>query len=176
MLQTRTPDASHAEALLTLYRRVAAVPDGLIRRPDEIDLAYARGLLETSLRRGLILTGWDDDDRLVAAIHAHAPPIAAFRHLLTDLTILVDPACQGRGHGRRLFEAFLARVRADYPHVLRVELFVREHNVRNVRFYESLGFINEGRQAGKILNASGQLETPLHMAWFRPTASDEGPR
>lgn len=78
MLQTRTPAPPQAEARLAPYRRVAAAPDGLIRRPDEIDLA--------------------------------------------------------------------AR--------------------------ETLDFVNEGRQAGKILNADGQLETPLPMAWFRAATSD----
>lgn len=56
---------------------------------------------------------------------------------------------------------------------LRVELYVRETNTRNVAFYESLGFVNEGRQEHKIYGPSGNWETPLHMAWFNPDFSQQ---
>ncbi|MEM7552123.1 MAG: N-acetyltransferase [Bacteroidota bacterium] len=102
-------------------------------------------------------------------IHAYVPNLFAFQHILSDLTIVVNPDYHGRGIGRTLFETFLKIVQKDFGHILRVELYVREHNSKNVAFYEKLGFRNEGRQENKIFTSSSTFETPLHMAWFNPT-------
>ncbi|MGB6150927.1 MAG: type I restriction enzyme HsdR N-terminal domain-containing protein [Pricia sp.] len=59
-------------------------------------------------------------------------------------------------------EKITKRFYADYS------LFKREHNARNIKFYESLGFKNEGRQDRKIYISNSTFETPLHMAWFNP--------
>ena len=55
------------------------------------------------------------------------------------------------------------------PHIKRIELYTREHDKRNVKFYESLGFVNEGRQKDKIYISKTEFQTPLHMAWFNPS-------
>ena len=47
-------------------------------------------------------------------------------------------------------------------------MYTREEDKRNVKFYESLGIINEGRQKDKIYISKSEFETPLHMAWFNP--------
>jgi len=153
--------------LFQLYQEVAAFPDGIIRNQDEIGPAYISEFLSNSINNGLILVGISDEI-IVGEIHAYTPDIFAFQHILTDLTIVVSPKYHGKGIGRKLFEAFLKIVEEEYKHILRIELYVREHNTRNVRFYESLGFINEGRQESKILTTELKLETPLHMAWFNP--------
>lgn len=55
-------------------------------------------------------------------------------HLHIDLL----PRAQGHGHGRRMIEALLARLRqAGSPGV---HLGVRPHNLRAIGFYEHLGF------------------------------------
>ena len=156
----------HHGAFHALYRRVAAVPDLLVRRPAEITDAYTRRLLAAATDAGAGLLALDGR-RAAGAIVAVRPVELAFRHTLTDLTIFVDPADRGRGLGRRLFETFLDGVRADLPGVERVELYVREGNARAVALYESLGFVREGRHPGKIATASGGRDTPLSMAWSR---------
>lgn len=160
-------DLSQEYQLLELYKAISVVPDGIIRNKNEISRKYISDFLQASLENGLILVGLSGN-KIVGEIHAYTPEIYAFRHILTDLTIVVDPDHHGQGIGRKLFEQFLRTVKAEYHHILRIELFVREHNERNVSFYESLGFINEGRQENKILNSRSKLETPLHMAWFNP--------
>lgn len=156
-----------APRLLELYSEVAEIPGGIIRRKEEIDDAYISGFLSNATKNGLILTAVDEG-KLVGEIHAYTPDIYAFQHILTDLTIVVAPDHQGKGVGRKLFGEFLRTVREKYPHILRIELYVREHNTRNVAFYRSLGFVNEGRQEHKIFKSGAEPETPLHMAWFNP--------
>lgn len=154
-------------ALINLYREVANISGGIIRTDQEIDFDYINMFIESSMKKGLSLVA-EKDAEIVAEIHAYTPDICAFRHMLSDLTIVVHPEYQKLGIGKKLFKTFLKSVQDEFRHILRVELYVREENKPIVKFYESLGFINEGRQKNKILNASNQLETPLHMAWFNP--------
>lgn len=159
------------EGLLGLHRVVVKDPDGFIRQPDEITVEYIEDMLHKSINHGLIFVATkqsDDDGRdrtIIGEIHAYTPSINAFRHLLMDLLIAVHPTVQGRRVGRRLFDTFLQHVPTN---IARVELYTRETNARNVRFYERLGFINEGRQHHKICTLDGRFETPIHMAWFNP--------
>ena len=153
--------------LILLYKEVASKSGGIIRIDDEIDFDYVNMFLENSTKNGLSLVA-EVDSSIVAEIHAYTPEIFAFRHMLSDLTIVVHPEYQNKGIGKKLFKAFLKKVQDEFRHILRIELYVREENKPIVKFYESLGFINEGRQKNKILNASNELETPLHMAWFNP--------
>ena len=152
--------------VVDLYRRGAQSPDGLVRRVDEIDPDYVKAFIKRCQRRGLAIVA-RVDRQVIGEIHAHTPEVYAFRHLLTDLTIVIDPDWQGQGVGRRLFQYYLNRVTETLPHIHRIELFTRSHNHRTIAFYESLGFINEGPQRNKILKTEGQYETPVHMAWFR---------
>ncbi|GAB5476084.1 MAG: GNAT family N-acetyltransferase [Maribacter sp.] len=160
-------DIKHKSELLQLYRKVAGISDGIIRNEDEINEEYISDFLTNSIENGLILVG-TLEEKIVGEIHAYTPDLFAFQHILTDLTILVDPINQGQGIGRKLFEKFLKVVTSEFVHIKRIELYTREHNERNVKFYESLGFINEGRQKDKIFISEVAFETPLHMAWFNP--------
>ena len=166
-IEIRKAHARQAESLFKLYRAVSETKDGLIRKPEEITKNYIDSFLGHSLDNGLCLVA-TVSDQVIGEIHALTPKIYAFQHLLTDLTIVVHPNYQGKGVGRKLFELFLDTVQKKCPHILRVELYTREHNHKNVKFYESLGFINEGRQHQKIYHSHDRLETPLHMAWFNP--------
>ncbi len=157
----------HLQEILDLYRRVAVQRDGIIRHEHEITHDYIQGFLEKSLPRGLILLA-RKDTMLIGEIHAYIPDIYAFRHILSDLTIVVHPDYQGMGVGRKLFTQFLNTVKDHHRHIYRIELFVRAHNHQSHAFYQSLGFVDEGRHEKKILTRELTFETPIHMAWFNP--------
>lgn len=165
-------DIKHKSELLKLYKKVAGISDGIIRNENEINEEYISDFLTNSIQNGLILVGIIGK-KIVGEIHAYTPNIFAFQHILTDLTIVVDPNNQGQGIGRRLFEMFLKSVTSDLVHIKRIELYTREYNQRNVNFYKSLGFVNEGRQKDKIFVSESEFETPLHMAWFNPNYGKE---
>jgi ribosomal protein S18 acetylase RimI-like enzyme len=157
------------DAILQLYTKVAAIPGGIIRIPTEITQSYVADFLSKSWDTGVSLVAKNDESGAVLGeIHAYTYGLSAFRHILTDLTIVVDPEFQGQQIGRKLFTAFLQHVRAHFTHILRVELFVREKNTKAIRFYEELGFCEEGRHNNKILNTDGSLETPIEMVWMNP--------
>ena len=153
--------------ILSLYRRVAAVPGGLARLAHEIDGTYVAHFLGNALSRGLCLVCCNDDAEIVAEIHAWRPLPECFSHVLSELTIAVDPDTQGQGIGRLVFTAFLNEIIENRPEVLRVELIARESNAKAIRFYETLGFAVEGRMLGRIRGTAGDLEADIPMAWLR---------
>jgi ribosomal protein S18 acetylase RimI-like enzyme len=156
--------------ILRLYQEIAATQGGIIRVKEEITEDYINKFVQQSLSSGLalVITHPDNKAEIIAEIHAYQYGLLAFRHILTDLTIVVHPSFQGQKIGKLIFEHFLAQVKEKLPHILRVELFVRENNAKAIRFYEKLGFIEEGRHKNKIKNMDNFLETPVEMTWFNP--------
>jgi ribosomal protein S18 acetylase RimI-like enzyme len=67
-------------------------------------------------------------------------------HATYDLYwIAVDPARQGRGIGRRLYDAFVARLLVRGPAQIRIETSSKESYAATGGFYERLGFGVDGR-------------------------------
>ncbi|MES2130052.1 MAG: N-acetyltransferase [Pseudomonadota bacterium] len=165
MIRMSTP--ADQAGIFALYKAVAAVPGGIARRPDEVSQAYVAGFMAEAFHGGVELV-FEADGRILGEIHTATPGIACFAHLLTDLTIAIAPEAQGKGVGRRLFQALLDHVSANMPHITRVELYARDTNKRARALYESLGFVEEGRLRSRINNASGEAETDTIMGWLRP--------
>lgn len=157
------------ERLVQLYRAVALVPDGIARTPGEVTDEYVAGFMARAAASGIEIV-FEEDGRLLGEIHASCVGIASLAHLLTDLTIAVHPQAQGRGVGRRLFQALLEHVTRSMPHITRVELFARDSNTRARALYASLGFVEEGRLRARVNNSRGEPETDTIMGWLRPTS------
>jgi ribosomal protein S18 acetylase RimI-like enzyme len=158
----RTLKPGDADAAFALYRAVAASPySGLARQPDELSLASVRGNIVRALDGGVAI-GAFDDVRLVGVIRAMAIGPRQFAHVLIDLTIAVDPGAQGRGVGSTLFAALFAA--AKRLGVTRIELVARSGNARAIALYERLGFIREGRFAGRVRLPDGSTEDDIPMA------------
>ena len=163
----RKATASDHARIIGLYRAVAAMPDGLARTPGEVSDAYVRGFMQRAEADGIELL-CEEDGNIVAEIHASRLGIACLSHLLTDLTIAVAPTAQGKGVGRRLFQALLDEVTSNMPHITRIELFTRSSNVRARSLYASLGFVEEGRLRARVNNAKGETEDDVVMGWLLP--------
>ena len=163
----RATVAGDSGPVFELYKRVAAEPGGLARLADDVDESYVADFLNASLSRGLSFVA-ELEGRIVGEVHGYSAGLFCFAHVLGELTIAVDPAAQGAGVGRALFERFMSTVREERPDLLRVELIVRESNERAIRFYESLGFTREGGFRNRIRNLDGSLEADIPMAWVRP--------
>lgn len=166
-MQFRTATMDDLSQVLSLYKRVAAIPGGIARLDDEVDESFVRAFLSKANANDLALVASDESGEVRAEIHAYTPGIYCFSHVLSDLTIVVDPCTQGTGLGRLLFERFLTFVREDHPEISRVELIARESNRKAIRFYESLGFCQEGILLSRIKNIDGSMESDIPMAWVR---------
>jgi ribosomal protein S18 acetylase RimI-like enzyme len=166
-MQVRTATIDDISQVLSLYKRVAAIPGGIARLDDEVDESYVRAFLSKANANDLALVVLDETEEVRAEIHAYTPGIYCFSHVLSDLTVVVDPCTQGMGVGRLLFEKFLTVVTEDHPEISRVELIARESNQKAIRFYESLGFRQEGILVSRIKNVDGSKESDIPMAWVR---------
>lgn len=163
----RKARATDQDRILALYTAVAAVPGGLARSVSELSAGYIAGFMDRAAANGIELV-WEEDGRILGEIHASGQGMAGFAHLLTDLTIAVAPDGQGRGVGRALFAGLLEEVTLHRKEITRVELFVRESNLRARNLYASLGLVEEGRLRNRVVALDGQLEADIIMGWLRP--------
>ncbi len=159
--------AAYWPEILDLYMAVANSPGGLARTEDEISGEYVNSFLKKSEKTGLSLIAYDSLT-IVGEIHAYRLDPKVFSHVLSELTIAVHPDFQGIGVGRLLFEGFLSEIETNRPDILRVELIARESNLKAIRFYESLGFKQEGRFEQRIDRGDGTFEADIPMAWINP--------
>ncbi|MEM9981149.1 MAG: hypothetical protein AAF734_01555 [Bacteroidota bacterium] len=80
----------HKSELLLLYKKVASISAGIIRNESEINEDYISDFITNAVQNGIILIG-TINGKIVGEIQAYTPKIYAFQHILTDLTIIVDP-------------------------------------------------------------------------------------
>lgn len=166
-MQLRRLEIDDCADVFELYKRVSIVPGGLARMANEVEEEYVRDFVLKTISNGVGYVLISDEAKLVAEIHAYKTGLFCFSHVLSDLTIAVDPAMQGVGVGRQIFEKFMNAVVNEREDISRVELVARESNSKAISFYETLGFKIEGRMLSRIKNSDGSLEADIPMAWIR---------
>lgn len=175
-MHIRTAAIEDLSRIKALYQEVARKGGAIARNEHEITEAYVENFVSKSIDAGLILVVEHpaDPDILIGEIHAYRPGPAVFNHVYADLTVVVHPEFQGRKIGRTIFTIFLEEVGLNRPDIGRVELVVRESNVKAISFYQSLGFLIEGRLEMRIRRADGNYEADIPMAWQNPNFEFEG--
>lgn len=163
----RKATSGDLEGIKTLYREVAKLSGGIARLEDEVTDEYVAGFLEKSLKQGLIFVG-EDKSRLIAEIHAYKSGLQIFDHTIGSLTLAVHPDFQGMKLGYKIFKLLLDDIIDNRQDILKIELFVRETNLRAQRLYESLGFQVEGRMANRIKKHDDTFEADIPMGWQNP--------
>jgi putative acetyltransferase len=112
----------------------------------------------------LVVDNPHEPDEIIAEIHGYKLRPKAFSHVISELTIAVDPDFHGQGVGKLIFSRFLELIATTRPDILRVELFTQETNTRALNLYKKLGFVVEGRMENRIRLRS--LDIDISMAWF----------
>ena len=134
-----------ARALLALLGRAFAHLDGVIDPPSSLHRLTEADLLAQA-REGEV---WALGDPVVACMVLTPRAGALYLGKLA-----VEPALQGRGHGRALVEQAVARARA--LRLPAVELQVRVELTGNQAAFAAMGFVEVGRTA--------------HAGYARPTS------
>lgn len=165
-IKIRKAVAEDAPAIFTLYQEVSKIPGGLARNADEITQGYVQSFCTEARKRGIQLLA-EAEQKIIAEIHCFSNEPKAFSHVLSNLTMAVHPQHQGKGIGFQLFSQLLGVVKNELPHVERIELIVRESNLKAIALYEKLGFCKEGRMEKRIKSATGLFEADILMAWLR---------
>jgi ribosomal protein S18 acetylase RimI-like enzyme len=170
MYKIREVDTSDYTSIFSLYKKVAANIGGISRVEDEITEEYVQDFIAKSKESGIQLVVFDENlpGSIVGEIHCYRPLPKVFSHVLTDLTIVVDPAFQRKGIGKLLFGSLLNTIKTKRTDILRLELIVRETNHKAISFYRSIDFRIEGRFERRIDSRNGRFESDIPMAWFNP--------
>lgn len=169
----RPGETRDATAIRDLYMAAAGRSGSLARAPDEMTQDYVDSCVHRSLADGVLLVAeLAGVGGLAGELHCHRNGLRRFAHVLGGLTVAVHPEAQGRGIGRRLFEALLEDVLGNRPTIERIELITSESNARARKLYAALGFREEGRFVRGIRSPSGELETDIPMAWLRDRSGD----
>jgi ribosomal protein S18 acetylase RimI-like enzyme len=169
-MHIRTAEPDDVARIVKLYKTVARNGNGLARKEDEITDDYVRDFVDKSIEGGFIVVAEHPEipGELVGEIHGYSPGIKAFSHLYNNVTIAVHPDFQGRKIGRTLFTIFLEEIGLNRHHIGKVELMTRESNARAIAFYQSLGFLIEGRLEMRIKDQNGNYEADIAMGWQNP--------
>jgi len=169
-MKIRTISYNDIEKLIQLFKRVAVQNTGfLVRTPEEYRSDYIEKLISDVQRSGVGLVVEHEDDKideLIGVIYAFQKQPSCFHHVLTDLTIAVQPDAQSMGIGRRMFSHFIGHVE-EATHFQRVELFTSAENSKGIKFYESLGFQIEGRFNKRIRHEDNEYQDDIAMAWLK---------
>jgi len=155
--------ADDAAAILALHRKVAALPGGLARRPDEVTADYVDHAMAAAADGGINLVAVDGEGRLRGELHVERMKVGIFTHVLTDLTVAVDPDWHGRGVGSALFRLLFDTARSLEPPIRRIELWTGAENHGAQRLYQRLGFRIEGRMIGRGRHPDGAFEDDIVM-------------
>ena len=163
--------------IFLLYKKVAAEPGGIAMGYDEITENYVEHFIQNASGSGVELVAVEDNNskNIIGEIHCYKLLPKVFRHVLSELTIVVHPGFQRKGIGKNIFCALLDFISAGRPDVLRVELIARESNTKAIEFYKQLGFVVEGRFENRI-DGSGRFEADIPMAWFNKNFVPDGQR
>ena len=125
-----------------LYKRSAKIGGGIARTSNEITKEYTNNFIRNAQKSGVhfVVDHPTDSKKIIGEIHCYKLDPSVFKHVLSDLTIVVDSNFQGKGIGKLLFETLLSTIEKERTDILRVELIVRESNKKAIHFYEQLGF------------------------------------
>ena len=170
MYKIRQANSDDLNKIYALYKKVASATTGLARSKDEITEQYIQSFMKNSSDSGvgLVIDNPESSNEIIAEIHCYKLVPKTFSHVLSELTIAVDPDHQGKGIGRMIFTHLLDLIKHNRPDVLRVELISRETNLKAISFYKSLGFNQEGRFENRIRSNETEFEADIPMAWFNP--------
>lgn len=159
---------SDKDSIFQLYKNVAKTIGGLAREADEITTNYIENNLQKSSEKGinLVIENPKNSSEIIAEIHCYQLEPKVFRHVLSELTIVVHTDFQGKGLGKLLFTELLTYVENQRSDILRIELIARESNQKAIQFYQKLGFQIEGKFHRRIDNKTPSLEADIPMAWF----------
>ena len=166
-MNIRQTEIGDATAVHNLYKKVAASPGGLARLRNEITEKYVREFLKKSISNGVSVVSVHSNGQIVGELHAYCPELFCFSHVLTDLTVAVDPDFRKQGIARQLFERLFKEIDENVKQIKRLELISRESNSAAIAFYESIGFKKEGKLEGRIKNVDGSIEADIPMGWTK---------
>jgi RimJ/RimL family protein N-acetyltransferase len=163
----RNPRIEDAEALLDYVPRMLSETQFLSMEPSEFKLTVEqeRAWVQSHLDcPGSVSVLAEVSGQIVGTSGLDRSRKLRFAHTAVLGISILQQYC-GRGLGRAMMNALVAF--AERSEVLeKVKLEVFSHNLRAIRLYESVGFVEEGRSVRSVRFADGRYADDIHLARF----------
>lgn len=160
----RDVELQDAASINVLDHRLTEDGRGMVLGPQDVgNVADERARIEAHLQNSgasVELVAVLNDGRVIANAKVCQFPRALCKHVGL-IALGVDPEFQGCGVGRAIMFALLESI--DSQVFLRLELYVREDNVRAIKLYRSLGFSHEAVRKSFARLSNGTFVNDLIM-------------
>ena len=165
----REPNLEDVPALVLLYKKVSA-SGGLGRTEEEINADYISDFLHKSLARGkgLVLYPATEPTKIVGEIHGYTLGLQTFSHVFEQITMVIDPAYQGQGLGKKILNALQTEIQNTMSWILKMELACFSNNTPALQLYLHNGFTVEGKRKNRVRLTTGEFADGLALGWFNP--------
>jgi ribosomal protein S18 acetylase RimI-like enzyme len=161
IIRKATPE--DASTLAEAEREIARIPGRLASRPEELkDEALREKILSLSGHDSALYVVVEQNGRIVGHAVLEPHKLAATSHVVF-LTIAIHEGHQGMGIGKALLRYLIEWARAN-PRIEKFELQVRSSNLRAIKLYEGLGFVEEGRKTKRIKYGPDDYQDDVYMA------------
>lgn len=159
--------------IFELYKKVSSIyPDSLAQQIDEITFSYVKSIIKDAHLRGLILLMFNNKN-LIGFLKGYTSEFRRKAHILTNVTMMVDPNAVGQGLGAQLLKAYQDEIQKSFQHIRAMELLPYNSNIRGIRLYEKMGFVLTATLPGKIRYIDGTFGDQLLMNWINPNFSNQ---
>ena len=159
--------------IFQLYKKVSSIyPDSLAQQVDEITFSYIKSIIEDAHLLGLILLMFDNEN-LIGIVKGYTSRFRRKAHVLTDVTIMMDPDTVGQGLGTQLLKAYQDEIQKSFQHIRVMELLPYNSNIKGIGLYEKMGFVLTATLPGKIRYIDGAFGDQLLMNWTNPNFSNQ---
>lgn len=161
LIRKATPD--DASILAEAERAIARTPGQLASRPEELkDEAFREKIVALSGNDSALYLVVEQGGGIVGHAILEPHKLAATSHVVF-LTIAIHEGHQGMGIGKMLMRHLIEWARA-HPKIEKFELQVRSSNIRAIKLYEGLGFVEEGRKTKRIKYGPDDYQDDVYMA------------
>ncbi len=169
-MQFRTATHDDVVPLLSLLRAVASEEKNLLVLPADVTEAYIESVLTTCLDTGLMIVGIHPElpNEFIAVAYAYTDGIVQTKHVLRNLILAVHPGFRKRKIGRTLLTLFLDEIFSGRTDIGKVEVLVREQNIKAIELFQFLGFSIEGRLEMHVRTPERTYEAAIPMGRQNP--------
>jgi len=165
MIKVRDAKFEDARILCAAEQAIAQTPGYLASRPSDLSVdSFQKKIASlTAISNGKYVVA--ESDGLIVG-HALLDPMGleSIKHIVR-LTIAVHQGHEEQGIGEVLLSHLIDWAR-QAPQVEKIELNVREVNLRAIRLYQKMGFNTEGRLRLRVRIPDGSFMDDLEMGLF----------
>lgn len=159
----RKAEPNDASLLAEAEREIAKIPGRLVSRPEELkDDSFREKISALSHNDSALYVVLEQNGQIVGHAVLEPHKLAVTSHVVF-LTIAIHEGHQDRGLGKELMRYLIDWAKA-HPKIEKFELQVRSSNLRAIKLYEKLGFVEEGRKTKRLKYGPGDFQDDVYMA------------